>query len=144
MSKKRYDDWGHDSFNDENGYYTHRDWNAVPVTFDPNTPLNTTPHYTDDRFNKPQTVYGQEDKNIIDYVYSDRIWQWDYKKAEQATEIANNSGAVLKSARWYEVYLSAFFDRRVEVLHIMAGVNVSNGYPYAVFGYKFAKETSND
>lgn len=110
---------------------------VYPATNDPDVPLETMPHYSDDRFRREQTVYGRAEKGLV-YNYSDRIWQWDYKKAEEATEIANKSKFKLRSARWYEVYLSAFFGKPIQIKHILAGVNVSNGYPYCVFGYKDA------
>ena len=105
--------------------------------------LQTSPHYTDRRFREPQTIFGQASKSQcghkhLSYDYSDRLWQWDYSKAEEATQMANDSGAVSKSCHWYEVYLSAYFGKAVVVEHILAGVNLSNGYPYAVFGYKDA------
>ncbi len=106
-----------------------------PATFDKDKPLETMPHYTDNRFRKEQTVFGKECEGI-GYDYSDRLWQWDYKKAEEAVEKANKSGAISKSCRWYEAYLSAYFGKPIEIKHIIAGVNRSNGYPYCIFGYK--------
>ena len=97
--------------------------------------LETTPHYNDKRFEKEQTVFGSEPNNgqyghkHLHYDYSDRLWQFDYNKAQKATEIANQGSAAPKSCRWYEAYLSAHFGRSVEIEHIIAGVNRSNGYP---------------
>jgi hypothetical protein len=102
-------------------------------------PLYTMPHYTDKRFDKPQTVFGKEEDGLH-YDYSDRLWQWDYDKAKLAAAKAENSGAVNKSAAWYEAYLSAYFEKPVELKHVLAGVNLSNGYTYAIFGYKFTGE----
>jgi len=101
-----------------------------------NTPLETMPHYTDKRFEKEQTVFGKAEKGLH-YDYSDRLWQWDHAKAKQASETANASHAVNRSARWYEEYLSAYFGKKTIIKHIVAGVNRSNGYPYCVFGYIF-------
>ena len=114
-----------------------------PSTLNKDEPLHTSPHYTDDRFKNEQTVFGEQPKSRyghdgLHYDYSDRLWQWDYSKAEKSIEIANASGATPKSCRWYEAYLSAYFDRPIEIKHIVAGVNRSNGYPYCVFGYKDA------
>ena len=108
---------------------------VYPTTFDKDAILETMPHYTDNRFKKEQTVFGREEKGL-GYDYSDRIWQWDYKKAEQSVDAANGSGATPRTCRWYEAYLSFYFDRPIEIRHIIAGVNRSSGYPYAVFGYK--------
>jgi hypothetical protein len=107
---------------------------VYPATFDKNKPLETMPHYTDTRFNKEQTVFGKAEKGL-GYDYSDRIWQWDYSKAEEACKIADESGCTQKSCSWYEAYLSHFFGKKITIKHIIAGVNVSNGYPYCVFGY---------
>ena len=118
---------------------------AAQTTYDKDMPLNTNPHYTDRRFNTAQTVFGKPSKSDrghkdLSYDYSDRLWQWDYDKAKRAAEIANETDATPKSARWYEAYLSAYFDKPIEIVHILAGVNVSNGYAYAVFGYRDSAE----
>lgn len=106
------------------------------TTFSKTKPLHTSPHYSDPHFyHKEQTVFGKE-CNELEYVYSDRIWQWDWNKAEKSAEIANESGHPKKSCLWYEVYLSAFFDKPIEIKHVVAGCNLSNGYPYCVFGYR--------
>lgn len=109
---------------------------SVPVTFNKNTPL-MMPHYTDERFKQGAlTLFGREEKGLH-YNYSDRLWQWDYDKAEQSGKVATASGAPHNSAAWYEAYLSAYFDTPVEVRHILGGVNASNGYAYFVFGYRY-------
>lgn len=111
-----------------------------PNTFDKNRPLHTSPHYTDDRFKKEQTVFGEEQSGLA-YDYSDRLWQWDSDKAKEALEVAKNSGEVKSSAAYYEVYLSHYFGKPVEIGHIIAGVGRSNGYPYCVFGYRDALDS---
>jgi len=100
-------------------------------------PLYTCPHYTDKRFNQAQTVFGAEEDNLH-YDYSDRLVQWDSKKSAAAVDAANESGAVKRSAEWYEKYLTAYCEKPVELKHVLAGVNWGNGYPYTVFGYRFA------
>ncbi len=104
------------------------------TTFGKNKVLHTSPHYTDKRFDQPQTIFGQECEGLA-YDYSDRLWQWDYDKSEAAAKAANES-ATPKTCRWYEAYLSAYFSRPIEIKHIIAGVNRSNGFPYNVFGYR--------
>lgn len=121
-------------------YHNYRSEYRFPTTFDKNKPLQTTPHYTDSRFKEEQTIFGEKCEGI-GYDYSDRLWQWDYNKAKQASIQANASEATPKSCRWYEAYLSAYFDKPIEIKHIVAGVNRSNGYPYCVFGYKDASVT---
>jgi hypothetical protein len=110
-----------------------QEWTVTDV----NAKLEDCPHYSDHRYQggQTQTIFGKEEKGI-GYDYSDRLWQWDYDKAEQATKTANETGAKPHTARWYQEYLSAYFGRAIQLKHIIAGVNVSNGYPYLVFGYK--------
>lgn len=104
--------------------------------WDKDLPLETTPHY----FKKEQTVFGETPNSQfahthLNYDYSDRIREWNYDKAAKSVEAANESDAIPKSCRWYEVYLSAYFNRSIKIEHIIAGVNQSTGYPYQVFGY---------
>lgn len=52
----------------------------------PDEPL-PHPHYTDERFRHPQTVYGPpgpsgEGHPGLTYEYDDRMWEWDRSKAE--------------------------------------------------------------
>lgn len=116
---------------------------AVRTTMNKDVPLLTNPHYTDDRFasGKTHTVFGKDPGSDfghkgLEYVYSDRLWQWDYSKAQEAAEVANESDYVARSCNWYEAYLSHYLDEPVEIHHIVSGVNVSNGYSYFVLGYK--------
>ena len=95
-------------------------------TQDKTVQLETMPHYTDRRFEHEQTVFGKQ-KDGLHYDYSDRLWQWDYKKAKHAAETANASNAISRSAEWYEINLSAYFRKTTEIRHIVAGVNRSNG-----------------
>lgn len=103
-------------------------------------PLDLFAHYTDPRFIGGNTVtvygvpsgpYGHPD---LHYDYSDRLWQWDYTKAQEATFVATESGATKNSPRWLTVFLSYYYGRRVELVHVVKGVNVSNGYHYNVYG----------
>jgi hypothetical protein len=97
--------------------------------------LNVDPHYTDNRYQHMQTVYGREHKGLK-YDYSDRLRQWDYQKDESAHAAAKASGAKPRTARYYNAYLSAYFGQPTEVKHILAGWNVSTGYSYQLFGYR--------
>jgi hypothetical protein len=107
---------------------------GVSTTFDMNKQLTDNPHYSDNRFDKEQTIFGKEEKGL-GYDYSDRIWQWNYDKAEQATEHASTKYTP-HTANWYQEYLSFFFDKKITLKHVVAGVNKSSGYPYLIFGYK--------
>lgn len=98
--------------------------------------LHDQPHYTEDYYKTPRVIFGKE-QNTDSNAYSDRIWQWNYEKSQKSSEIATNSGATLHTARWYQNYLSAYFDRNVEIVYIMAGFNLSNGYPYQFFAWNW-------
>lgn len=108
----------------------------MDATDDPDARLNTNPHYTDERFRHAQTIYGRQVEGLH-YDYSDRLWQWDYAKAEEAVKAANASGAPSGSARWLSAYLTAFHGKPAEVLHVMAGWDWATGYAYAIYGYRF-------
>lgn len=107
-------------------------------------PLELSPHYRDMRWGyDARTVFGPDCKpgagiKGLSYVYSDRLEQWDNQKADRAWQAAIDSGATLKSADFIQAYLSAYYDRLLIVDHILSGVNVSNGYPYWVAGYREA------
>jgi len=104
---------------------------------------NIAPHYTDQRFDSgDHTVWGKQTSDTH-YDYSDRLWQWDYKKCQAAFEKAGESNAVRNSAKYYQIFLSEYFGKEVELKHILAGVNRASGYPYQVFGYKFKKNEAD-
>lgn len=97
------------------------------------------PHYSDERFarGREHTLYGAT-KQGVTYEYSDRLWQWDYARAQRSSEWATKEHPWVRqnSPAWWEIYLSAYFDRpRLSLRHIIGGVNVSNGYEYYVFGF---------
>jgi hypothetical protein len=106
---------------------------TAPTSMD--APLHDNPHYTDERYRHPQTIFGTKEDGLV-YNYSDRIVQWDYAKAEQASKAATASGAAHHTARWYQAYLSAYYDQTIELKHILAGWNWATGYAYQVFGYR--------
>lgn len=106
----------------------------VPQGWD--EPLYVTPHYSNPAFQRSAvTVWGKEADDLF-YNHDDRLWQADYTKHQAAVKTANESGAKPKTARWYQTYLSAYFGKPLQLGHVMAGVNKSNGFPYVVFGYR--------
>lgn len=105
-----------------------------PTTFDKNAILHVDPQYTDPRFDKEQSIFGKPSK-YLNYEYSDRLWEWDYNKAEKAGKHATSLGITRKTCAWYEAYLSFYYDKPIEIKNIIAGVNKSNGYSYLVFGF---------
>lgn len=134
---------GHDNLVFEIGPDGRRRWRfpayrpprPTPIR-DKQATLNTMPHYTDQRFKTAQTVYGAEERGLH-YDYSDRLWEWNYDKAEAANKVAQEQGHPIRSCAYYEAYLTAYFGKPTEIKHILAGWNVATGYPYAVFGYRF-------
>ena len=112
-------------------------------------PLNTHPHYTESAFCKGggKTVFCSEPENLIQrygtemidkmaYVYLDRIYEWDRDKADTAFYAAQQSEHQRRSANWYEIFLSEYFDKDVEIVHIISGVQLMNGYPWCALGYR--------
>lgn len=111
------------------------------------------PHYSNQYFATARTVYlaegykaksdGRNDyAKGAEYNYSDRLWQWDYDKAKKSWEIAKARGLVANSAAEIEAYLTAYYDRQLKLVHVLAGFNVSNGYDYQVYGVIFEKDES--
>jgi len=108
--------------------------------------INITPHYTDRRFKDPQTIYCATPDELVDdgagnyvingchYDYSDRLYQWDNDKATAANDAAIASGHKRRTAEWCQSFIDHYYDKKVKLVHIIAGVNHSDGYPYCVFG----------
>lgn len=104
-----------------------------------NTPIsNLNPHYTNEYFKTARTIWGKEVKDIF-YNYSDRLFQWDYAKHEEAFKTAKEEIGNTNTARFFQKYLSLYHDKPVQLNHILAGFNLSTGYPYRVYGYKFVE-----
>jgi len=106
-------------------------------------PLTLHPHYSNRHFEKPRTVFGPESADSsghagLNYNYSDRLQQWDYSKHSAAWQLANKSNATKDSAAFLEVYLTAYHGKPLEVVHVIAGVNHSNGYPWWCAGWRDA------
>jgi len=110
-----------------------------------NEPLhNLNPHYTDGHYKTARTVwiasgycttgdYGTVED--AEYNYSDRIWQWDWNKADAAWNSIGDT-FTKRSPAFLQEWLRGYFNNpKLELVHIMAGFNVSTGYPYQVFGY---------
>lgn len=128
-----------------NNYYRDMDGRrgepSYPTTFNKDSTINVNPHYSDEDFqNKEQTIFGKKEKNLH-YVYSDRLRQWDCKKHEKSRDIADKSEKKSNTCAYYEIYLSGYYDKLIEIKHIIAGVSRATGYSYLVFGY-IEKENS--
>lgn len=111
---------------------------SVPCTQDLDARMAYA-HYTDDRFKEAQVVYGRKEKDLS-WDYSDRFYGWDYQKAKAAAEYAVSQGSHGRTARFSLLFLQYFFDDpNLELVCVMTGFNVSNGYDYYVYGYRRGK-----
>lgn len=122
---------------DDDGYYYGRLQRREPRPFvrhDWNSRLNLCPHYSDPEFDREQTVWGTPDGCTF-YNYSDRLYEASQERHQRGIATAQAVGAVVNSARWIVAYLSAWHGCPVHLRHVMAGVNRSNGFGYAIYGY---------
>lgn len=108
-----------------------------------------SPHYTNESFRRMKTVFlakGYKTKLVrgydtveckgIEYNYDDRIRQWDWENAQACWEQIKTTYTAYNSAEVHEQYLRLYFDDpTLQLVHIMTGVNWSNGYYYRVYGY---------
>ena len=104
------------------------------------------PHYTDNRFRDPQTIFLEpgfktERQFSAEMVkdascdYSDRLRQWNGEKCDEAFQRVKAKGVPEKTPAFFEAYLQELMeDPDLQLVHIVAGVNVGNGYPYRVYG----------
>lgn len=132
----------------------------VNLEQDPKKSLNghgsLHPHYTNPNFKEGvQAVFldsrFQEGRQGIDgaaYDYSDRFCGWfeskDIEEAWQAAKRLAMAGEFeIDSAGYFEAWLQSLFkDPGLKLVHILTGVNMSNGYPYMVYGYfRSSKDT---
>jgi len=75
-------------------------------------------------------------------VYSDRLMQWDFRKFNKCClQVWNNEAQYFHSRQPKDIekFLSLYFGKEIKLTVIMEGCNVSNGYPYWIFGFKEIK-----
>ncbi len=124
---------------------------ASLVPSDPRAPLTLHPHYSDERFREPQTVYcatgmqrhlSHPDASMglpgLSYAYEDRLWQEDADKWRRAVETANVSGEPKNSAYWLSALLTSYNGKPCMVEHVIAGVNPMNGHWWWAAGWREA------
>lgn len=68
--------------------------------------------------------------------YSDRIWEWDYHKANKLWEEHVGTRFAQASRLKLSKFMSEFHGKKVEVVALAEGCNISNGYPYHIVWYK--------
>jgi hypothetical protein len=90
----------------------------------------------------PFLVWAKEEKyikNAQNGVYSDRLWEWDYKKYNKCCkEVWNNEGQYFsnRSPESIEKFLQLYNNNlKLELVKIAEGCNVGNGYSYWIFWY---------
>jgi hypothetical protein len=99
--------------------------------------IELQPHYSNPKFDgKGEVEIWGRKQSGIDYVYSDRLWQWDWNKAKEAAEHCSERKIRLNTARWVQEFLKYYYSKPIEVCHIYSGVNQSNGYSYWVAGFR--------
>ena len=105
----------------------YRDWHGKPV--------EKTPHshpYSYDAY----VVEKKADK-YKNSIYSDRLWQWDYKKYNELCRKYFGNEAQLWDGRSFNKIEEFLRDHQsnpeLRLIGIMKGCNVSSGYPYWVF-----------
>lgn len=98
----------------------------------------------------PYIVFGKPNNEIEkDYingsVYDDRLMQSNYKKFDTLkNDILKNIPFENCSKETIEKFLESFQDHtvKIDLVRVLKGCNVSNGYPYYVFQYHYKpKET---
>lgn len=110
---------------------------------------NWNPHYSNPYWNDAHTIFllpgyktvGQyEMVDGLEYVYSDRLRQW-YKSEEYDKAWAGAKELhPLRTAAFIQEYMRRLMGNpAIELVHILAGVNVSNGYSYQVYGYNLTE-----
>lgn len=81
-----------------------------------------------------------EEKEATTAVYSDRIRQWDYQKTKDLEKkYFKDTGDYYTNRNSSDIqsYLRERFDSPdLKLIYMLQGCNVSNGYPYWIFGFK--------
>lgn len=74
--------------------------------------------------------------------YSDRLWQWDYDRAQRLWKEHCDCRWAQAGADKLSAFMSAYHGRPLVVTALAEGCNVSNGYPYWIVWYRAAREAS--
>ena len=127
--------------------WSHRQREEDLICTQPGVGLSLSPHYTDKRFLRSQSVYCDPKWRArlptlyrtglpgLRYDYDDRLQEWDYGKFRAAVEVANDA-TPRHSARWLSALISHFRGRTCIVEHVVAGVNQWSGYPWWCAGWR--------
>ena len=91
--------------------------------------IETFIHYSDHRAKGGVTTFGEPSDECC-YNYSDRLPDW-----EKHLDVARKQGLDRHTAKFYEVALSSFHGKPVDLRHIVCGANAYNGFPWMCFWY---------
>jgi hypothetical protein len=72
-------------------------------------------------------------------VYSDRLWQWDYKKMKALCDALGKRFEQCSQSELSE-FLSSYWGKPVVATALAEGCNISNGYPYFIMWYRGTEE----
>jgi hypothetical protein len=107
-------------------------------TSDPEAQL-AYPHYSDLKWRSPQFIYLKagidRSRKSRNGEYSDRLAQWDADADKRGREAVKANGTKFRSAKNIHLYLEAYYQKKVDLLAIQGGVNMSSGYEYYVYYY---------
>lgn len=95
--------------------------------------LRTFLHYSDRDANNQLTVFGEAREGLF-YNYDDRLF--GEEKWREGLKLAAEQ-AKKESARYFEIALSHFHGKPVNLEHVVLGCNRSSGFSYLVFGYTY-------
>jgi hypothetical protein len=85
-------------------------------------------------------AYGSDEVDGADYQYGDRL-NVDYEKYHAALERAEQELGTKSTARYFETaFRYAMEDPALELVHLITGVNRSNGNPYHVYGFRHGQQ----
>jgi len=101
---------------------------------------------TYDKMNRPYSydsfiMWGKPSKEAHT-VYSDRLYQWDFKKYNKiCKKVFGNVGQYFnhRDPKLIEKFLSLYFDKKLKLHMIEEHCNKSNGYPLWRFDYEEIK-----
>ena len=114
-----------------------------PAIWNMDAILDTYTNWNSPQADKERTIFGRKEEGLF-YNYSDRLDGWDYEKARRAREYASLVSSDHRTATYMTAMLSYFHDgAKVELRHVIAGCNRSNGYPYLIYGYKYQSKVED-
>lgn len=97
------------------------------------------PHYSDDNWKGTQLIYGKKVEGVH-VEYDDRLREFNYESYDRAHDFAT-SKCKCNTAGWWKEFMNSYFEKNVTIHYIMAGSNLSNGYPYWVLGFSFEEKS---